>query len=258
MGKVIAIVNQKGGVGKTTIACNLSAALVLAGKKVLLVDMDSQANTTSYFGIESDEISQTIGDVLLNRCRVEEVIYTKGEDYALLPANIGLQEVEIYLTTVSHSEQRLSKHLRPIRHMYDYIIIDCPPHIGFLTANALVASDHNILIVTHDIFSMQGIRKLAKRMEELSEFEEKTIQIDRVLLNKCELKTISYEEFNKQLVQLFNEKLFNVRIRKNITISDAMTIPESIMAYDPKSNGAKDFFHLTKEFLIWMGDHVNE
>ena len=256
MGKTIALVNQKGGVGKTTTSINLSASLAVLGKKVLLIDLDPQGNTTTGVGINKADIERSIYDVLTGTCKMEEaVIQTKFKKLSIMPATINLAGLDIELLEKSQHEPGYQKQnqlkitLDTIREDYDYIIIDCPPSLGLITTNALTASDSVIIPVQCEFFALEGIMQLLNTIMLAQKSLNPTLQIEGVLLTMLDSRTNLGFEVADDIRKFFKEKVYNTIIPRLIRLTEAPSHGERIIAYDPKSRGSEAYLNLAKEVI---------
>lgn len=256
MGKTIALVNQKGGVGKTTTSINLSASLAVLGKKVLLVDLDPQGNTTTGVGINKADIEKSIYDVLTGTCTMEEAtIKTKFKKLFIMPATINLAGLDIELLEKSQHEPGYQKQsqlklaLDTIRESYDYIIIDCPPSLGLITTNALTASDSVIIPVQCEFFALEGIMQLLNTIMLAQKSLNPTLQIEGVLLTMLDSRTNLGFEVVDDIRKFFKEKVYNTIIPRLIRLTEAPSHGEPIIAYDPKSRGSEAYLNLAKEVI---------
>lgn len=256
MGKTIALVNQKGGVGKTTTSINLSASLAVLGKKVLLVDLDPQGNTTTGVGINKADIEKSIYDVLTGTCTMDEAtIKTKFKKLFIMPATINLAGLDIELLEKSQHEPGYQKQsqlklaLDTIRESYDYIIIDCPPSLGLITTNALTASDSVIIPVQCEFFALEGIMQLLNTIMLAQKSLNPTLQIEGVLLTMLDSRTNLGFEVVDDIRKFFKEKVYNTIIPRLIRLTEAPSHGEPIIAYDPKSRGSEAYLNLAKEVI---------
>ena len=260
MGKVISLVNQKGGVGKTTTSINLSASLAVLGKKVLLIDLDPQGNTTTGVGINKGDIEKSVYDVLIGECTVKEaMIKTKHKNLYVLPATINLAGLDIELVEKSHREngflkgEQLKNHLADIRDSFDYIIIDCPPSLGVITTNALTASNSVIIPVQCEFFALEGISQLLKTIMLAQKTLNPTLNIEGVLLTMLDARTNLGFEVVEDIRKYFKEKVYNTIIPRLVRLTEAPSHGEPIIAYDPKSKGSEAYINLAKEVIARNG-----
>ncbi|MDI2586443.1 AAA family ATPase [Psychrobacillus sp. NEAU-3TGS] len=250
MGRIIAIANQKGGVGKTTTSVNLSACLAYLGKKVLLVDIDPQGNASSGVGVNKGDISQCIYDVLIDDVSVLETIQeTKVENLYIVPATISLAGAEIELVSTISREVRLKKALQEVESQYDYIVIDCPPSLGLLTINSLTASDAIIIPVQCEFYALEGLSQLLSTIRLVQKHLNKNLEIDGVLLTMFDARTNLGIQVIEEVKKYFQEKVYKTIIPRNVRLSEAPSHGEPIIIYDPKSRGAEVYLELAKEVI---------
>ena len=261
MGKTISLVNQKGGVGKTTTSINLSASLAALGKKVLLIDLDPQGNTTTGVGINKGDIDRSIYDVLIDECEITDaIIRTKYKNLSVIPATINLAGINIELIEKSKSEQnfsrgeQLKKHLSPIQDNYDYIIIDCPPSLGIITTNALTASNSVIIPVQCEFFALEGITQLLRTIMLAQKNLNPDLNIEGVLLTMLDSRTNLGFEVVEEIRKFFKEKVYNTIIPRLVRLTEAPSHGEPIIAYDPKSRGSEAYINLAKEVIARNGN----
>ena len=264
MGKVISLVNQKGGVGKTTTSINLSASLAVLGKKVLLIDLDPQGNTTTGVGINKGEIERSVYDVLIGECKITEaMIKTKYKNLYVLPATINLAGLDIELVEKSRQEngflkgEQLKNHLQDIKESFDYIIIDCPPSLGVITTNALTASNSVIIPVQCEFFALEGITQLLKTIMLAQKTLNPTLDIEGVLLTMLDSRTNLGFEVVDDIRKFFKEKVYNTIIPRLVRLTEAPSHGEPIVAYDPKSRGSEAYINLAKEVIERNGRKNN-
>ncbi len=246
--KKIAIVNQKGGVGKSTTAVNLGACLAVMDYKVLLVDIDPQGNATSGMGIEKSKLEYSIYDVLIDGHPPQEVIKkTEVENYFVLPANIDLAGAEIELVSVISRESKLKKILKKIEDRYDYIFIDCPPSLGLLTLNALTACESIIIPIQCEYYALEGLGQLMQTVKLVKNSLNENLKIEGVVLTMYDSRTNLSQQIIDEVNNFFKENVFETIIPRNVRLSEAPSFGKPISLYDPKSTGAKAYEKLAKE-----------
>ena len=249
MGKVIAIANQKGGVGKTTTAVNVSAVLAKKGKKVLLIDADPQGNATSGLGVEKEAELSTY-DVLVNDTKMNEaVINTEIKNLDVCPSNISLAGAEVELVSMMSREQRLKEKLDEVEDKYDYILIDCPPSLGLITLNAFTASNSVLIPVQCEYFALEGLGQLLNTINLVKKHLNKTIEIEGALLTMYDIRTNLSNQVVKEVKKYFGDKVYKTVIPRNVRLSEAPSFGLPITIYDPRSKGAKSYIKFAKEFI---------
>ena len=250
VGKVIAIANQKGGVGKTTTSVNLSACLAYLGKKVLLIDIDPQGNTTSGVGINKGDVHSCIYDVLIDDEDIKNtVIQSKVENLFVVPATISLAGAEIELVSTISREARLKNSLKHVKEEYEYIIIDCPPSLGLLTINALTAADSIIIPVQCEYYALEGLSQLLSTVRLVQKHLNKHLMIDGVLLTMLDARTNLGLQVIEEVKKYFQDKVYKTVIPRNIRLSEAPSHGEPIIIYDAKSRGAEMYLELAREVI---------
>ena len=261
MGKIIALVNQKGGVGKTTSSINLAASLGVLRKRVLLVDLDPQGNATTGIGINKADINKSIYDLLVDNATLNEVIIkTKFKNLYVIPATINLAGADIELMEMSRNNTgfskggQLKKHLDLAKDMFDYIIIDCPPSLGILTTNALTAADSVIIPVQCEFFALEGIMQLLNTIMLAQKNLNPTLDIEGVLLTMLDSRTNLGLEVVEDIKSYFKERVYDSIIPRLVKISEAPSHGKPILAYDPENSGTLAYLNLAKEVIERNGN----
>lgn len=250
MGRIIAIANQKGGVGKTTTSVNLSACLAHVGKKVLLIDTDPQGNATSGVGINKGDVQKCIYDILIDDADFHEVILTtKVENLDIIPATISLAGAEIELVSTISREVRMKHAIQGVQEQYDYIIIDCPPSLGLLTINALTASDSILIPVQCEYYALEGLSQLLSTIRLVQKHLNEHLTIDGVLLTMFDARTNLGIQVIEEVKKYFQDKVYRTIIPRNVRLSEAPSHGEPIIVYDSRSRGAEVYLELAKEVV---------
>ncbi|UUX33089.1 ParA family protein [Fundicoccus culcitae] len=250
MGRMIAIGNQKGGVGKTTTTVNLGAALASLGQKVLIIDSDSQGNATSGLGIERGDVHQSLYEILVNEVPMKDYILpTSRENLYIVPSTIQLAAAEIELAGVKNREQRLKQAVEPVRDQYDFILVDCPPSLGQLSINAFTASDTILIPVQAEYYALEGLSQLLNTIRLVQRTYNKDFRIEGVLLTMLDARTNLGYEVVEEVKKYFQEKVYDTIITRNVRLSEAPSYGQSIIDYDPRSRGAELYMDLAKEVL---------
>ncbi|MBM3253939.1 MAG: ParA family protein [Candidatus Omnitrophica bacterium] len=250
MSKTITICNQKGGVGKTTTAINLSAYLAYANKKILLIDIDPQANATSGCGIDKSLINESIYEVLLRHKDIKELILpTQIEGFSIVPSNPNLTGAEVELVSLEDSQMRLKDVLTPTKDSFDFIIIDSPPSLGLLTVNALVASDSVLIPIQCEYYALEGLSHLLNTIDMIRNSLNPSLVLEGVLLTMADFRTNLANEVIDEVREFFKEKVYQTIIPRNIRLSEAPGFGKPVILYDRASLGAQKYLELSKEVL---------
>ncbi|RCW64566.1 ParA family protein [Saliterribacillus persicus] len=258
MGKIIAVANQKGGVGKTTSSVNLSACLAYLDKKVLMIDIDPQGNATSGLGINKADMDQCIYNVLVDDADATDVIvHTDVNNLDIIPATIQLAGAEIELVSTISREVRLSKAISSVKNNYDYILIDCPPSLGLLTINALTAADTVLIPVQCEYYALEGLSQLLNTIRLVQKHLNTELMIEGVLLTMLDARTNLGIQVIEEVKKYFRDKVYKSVIPRNVRLSEAPSHGQPIITYDPKSRGAEVYLDLAKE-VIANGERVGE
>lgn len=256
MSKIIAVANQKGGVGKTTTTVNLSASIATLGKRVLLVDIDPQGNATSGIGINKGDLDHCVYNVLIDEVDAKDIILPTNVDrLSILPATIQLAGAEIELVPTISREIRLKKALELVKHEYDYIIIDTPPSLGLLTLNALTAADSVLIPVQCEFYALEGLSQLLNTIRLVQKHLNKSLMIEGVLLTMLDARTNLGLQVVEEVKKYFQDKVYRSIIPRNVRLGEAPSHGQSIITYDPRSKGAEVYLELAKE-VIASGEKI--
>ncbi|HSP82844.1 MAG TPA: AAA family ATPase [Gillisia sp.] len=250
MGKIIAIANQKGGVGKTTTSVNLAASLGVLEKKVLLIDADPQANATSGLGIDVEKVEFGTYQLLEHSIKAEEaIIKTSSPNLDIIPSHIDLVAIEIELVDMEEREYMLKKAITHLKEEYDYILIDCAPSLGLLTLNALTAADSVIIPIQCEYFALEGLGKLLNTIKSVQKIHNKNLDIEGLLLTMYDSRLRLSNQVVEEVQKHFNEMVFTTIIQRNVRLSEAPSYGESIINYDAASKGASNYLSLAHEII---------
>jgi chromosome partitioning protein len=250
MGKIISVVNQKGGVGKTTTAVNLAAGVGLLGKKVLLIDADPQGNTTSGFGVNKKEVNFSTYNLLVGGAKAEQaVIHTKFQNVDIIPASMDLAAAEIELAGVEKRHEKLKLSLAIKRDDYDFIFIDCPPSLGLITINALCASDTFMVPIQCEYYAMEGLSQLISTVRQIKRLYNDGLELEGVVLTMYDGRLNLTHQVVNEIKKYFALKLYSTPIPRGVRLSEAPSFGMPIQYYDKKSKGADSYNKLAKEFV---------
>ena len=250
MGKIIAIANQKGGVGKTTTSINLSACLAEKGKKVLVIDTDPQGNTTSGFGIDKNELDNTIYELILGECPIRDcIINNVVENVSILPANVNLAATEIELIGVEKKEYILKNEVDYVKNEYDFIVIDCPPSLNMLTINAMTTADTVLVPIQCEYYALEGLSQLIHTINLVKERLNPDLDMEGVVFTMYDSRTNLSMQVVENVKQNLKQKVFDTLIPRNIRLAEAPSYGQPINKYDAKSAGAEAYMQLAGEII---------
>ncbi|WP_010246635.1 ParA family protein [Acetivibrio cellulolyticus] len=260
MAKVIAVANQKGGVGKTTTAVNLSSCLGYKGKKVLLIDVDPQGNSTSGLGINKKAIKKSAYDVLINDVEIKDtLVKTPIDNLMLCPSNIQLAGAEVELVSTISRETRLKNSLNSIKNEYDFILIDCPPSLGLLTLNSLTASNTILVPIQCEYYALEGLSQLMETVKLVQKHLNMSLDVEGVVLTMFDARTNLSIQVVEEVKKYFRNKVYRTVIPRNVRLSEAPSYGLPIILYDPKSKGAECYLDLADEVIEYSEEeNANE
>lgn len=250
MGRIIAVSNQKGGVGKTSTCVNLAAGLALKGKKVLIVDMDAQGNATTGLGIPKNGEAPSVYDALIGSVQTKQaIVKTKTEGLYILPSSIDLAGAEVELVTEKKRERKLAYALESVKGEYDYIFIDCPPSIGLLTVNALAAADGALIPIQSEYYALEGLSQLMNTIKLIKKSLNPSLEIDGVVITMYDGRALVSRQIKDEIIKFFGKKAFDTVIPRNIRVSEAPSYGVPVLEHDKKCRGTLGYLALTEEFL---------
>ena len=250
MGRIIAIANQKGGVGKTTTAINLSACLAEAGKKVLTIDLDPQGNTTSGLGIDKDELENTVYELMLDECSIKESMKkTDIENLTIIPANVNLAGAEIELLDVKEKEYVLKNSVDYIQDDFDFIIIDCPPSLNMLTINSMTTANTILVPIQCEFFALDGLSQLIYTVNLIRKQLNRLLTIEGIVFTMYDSRTNLSMQVVDNVKQNLNQHIYNTIIPRNVRLAESPSYGMPIIAYDPRSAGAEHYMMLADEVI---------
>lgn len=250
MGKVVAIANQKGGVGKTTTAVNLSACLGKKGKKTLLIDIDPQGNSTSGLGVDPREVELSVYDCIINEVDMDEVIVkTEFDNLWICPSNINLAGAELELVAKAEREFVLKKAISKIKDKYDFILIDCPPSLGLITLNSFTATDSVLVPIQCEYYALEGLSQLTNTIKMIKKALNPELALEGVLLTMFDARTNLSIQVVDEVKKFFREKVFGTVIPRNVRLSEAPSFGQPIIEYDKNSRGAESYSELAEEVI---------
>ena len=250
MGRIIAIANQKGGVGKTTTSINLSSCLAEAGKKILAIDLDPQGNTTSGLGVDKDDLENTVYELMLDECTIRESIHkTEIENLTLIPSNVNLSGAEIELLGINDKEYILKNAVDYIRDDYDFIIIDCPPSLNVLTINAMTTADTVLVPIQCEYYALEGLSQLIHTIDLVKERLNKRLKMEGVVFTMYDARTNLSLQVVENVKENLNQNIYKTIIPRNVRLAEAPSYGQPINIYDPRSAGAESYRLLAEEVL---------
>ena len=259
MGKIIAIANQKGGVGKTTTAVNIAASIGYYGYRVLLVDADPQGNATSGLGVDKRALTSSVYDVMINHLPAAEAV--RGTEVAgldILPSNIDLAGAEVELVGVEDREKVLKKVLSPLRNSYDYILIDCPPSLALLTVNALTAANSILIPIQGEYYALEGLSQLMNTIRLAKKILNPQLEVEGVVLTMYDSRSRLVQNVTEEIYKFFGKKVFDAKIPRNIRLGEAPSYGLPVMLFEPKCVGSLAYKALAEEFLTRNNDNFKK
>lgn len=257
MSKVIAIANQKGGVGKTTTAVNLSSCLAYKGKKVLIIDIDPQGNTTSGLGIDKKSLVRSVYDVLINDASIQDtLVSTAIENLKLCPSNIQLAGAEVELVPIMSRETRMKVALSEIKKDFDFVLIDCPPSLGLLTLNSLTAADTILVPIQCEYYALEGLSQLMNTVKLVQRHLNPALDVEGVVLTMFDARTNLSIQVVEEVKKHFRNKVYRTVIPRNVRLSEAPSFGLPIILYDPKSKGSECYLELAEEVIEYSEEGV--
>lgn len=250
MGRIIAVANQKGGVGKTTTTINLSSSLAAKGQRVLVIDMDPQGNTTSGFGVDKNELENTVYELILGECSIQEcLIRNVIDNVSMIPSNVNLAAAEIELIGVEKKEYILKNEVDWIKDQFDFIVIDCPPSLSMLTVNAMTTADAVLVPIQCEYYALEGLSQLIHTVNLVRERLNPTLDIEGILFTMYDARTNLSMQVVENVKSHLNQRIYNTMIPRNIRLAEAPSYGMPINLYDPRSSGAESYMALAEEVI---------